>query len=191
MKSVLRLAPLTLLLGLFLLAGCASTINKSDSTRPTSAKSNFGKWLGKGQESSVFYHDFEDVLIPSEMKLLSKDSILFETPQVKTGVLVYEGRVDAVSLFNFFMGNMPKDNWTVRSYFKYNRYLLVFEKPEKDCIITIVDRPMSTLLEISVAPRLMGSGQMSSTSPASFGQTGGYSSPSGSFHPVSGQVLSE
>jgi hypothetical protein len=191
MKNTFRLAPLTLLLGLFLLGGCASTINKSDSTQPTSAKSNFGKMFGKGQERTVFYHDFEDVLIPSEMKLIAKDSILFETPQVKTGVLVYEGRVDAVSLFNFFMANMPKDNWVVRSYFKYNRYLIVFEKSEMDCIITIVDRPMSTLLEISVAPRLNTGGQMSGVSPTSYGFSGGYSSPSGSSIPASGQVLSE
>jgi hypothetical protein len=188
MRNVLRLAALPLLLGLLLLAGCASTIDRSDSTQPTSAKSNFGKWFGKGQESSVFYHDFEDVLIPADMKLLPKESILFETPRVKTGVLVYEGRVDAVSLFNFFMGNMPKDNWTVRSYFKYNRYLIVFEKPEKDCIVTIVDRPMSTLLEISVAPRLTSSGQIMSGSVApapGYPVSSGYSIPSG------GQVLTD
>ena len=178
MRSILRLLPLFLLLGLLLLTGCASTISKSDSKDPASSK---GRWFGKGQEPSVFYHDFEDVLIPKDMKLVSKDSILFETPRVKTGVLVYEGRVDPVSLSNFFLANMPKDNWSIRSYFKYNRYIMVFEKPDKDCIITIVDKPISTQVEIWVAPRLDVGRVSTGTSTTSFG------------YPLSpgGQVLSD
>jgi hypothetical protein len=189
MTHLSRLTSIPLLLTLLLLTGCASSIDRADTTQPKSAKGTFGQWFGRTQEASVFYHDFEDVLIPKGMKLVSKDSILFETPRVKTGVLVYQGRVDPVSLFDFFMVNMPKDNWSIRSYFKYNRYLLVFEKPDKDCIITIVDDRWNTTLEISVAPRLQSAGQMMPGPAASPGF--GSSVPSGYTSPFGGQMLSD
>jgi hypothetical protein len=109
---------------------------------------------GTSTQASSFYYDFDDILVPRELSLIPEKSIFFESPSVKTGVLAFDGRVDAVSLFNFFLNNMPKDNWKLRSYFKYGVYLMVFEKADKDCIMTIVDSPLKTQLQIWVAPRL-------------------------------------
>lgn len=58
------------------------------------------------------------------------------------------------ALFNFFTTHMPEDRWTLRSYFKYGVYLLIFEKPDCDCIISIHKGSLSTKLEIWVTPRL-------------------------------------
>ena len=99
------------------------------------------------------YYDFDDILIPKEMKLVPKSSLLFETPELKAGVIFFEGRVDPVSLFDFFINNMPKDNWQLRSYFKYGRYIMVFEKPDKDCIISVNEKTLTTELEMWVTPR--------------------------------------
>jgi hypothetical protein len=191
MRIALRLVPIVVVLGM-LMSGCASTIQRSDSQAQSSSGGSWGKWFGKGKDDSAFYHDFEDVLIPPGMKVLPKQSMLFETPRVKTGVMVYEGRVDPVSLFDFFMTNMPKDNWSVRSYFKYNRYILVFEKPDRDCIITLVDNALNTQLEIWVAPRLGSPAQGART----FGAVGGgtpAAGPSTLGYPLApgGQVLSD
>ena len=82
-----------------------------------------------------------------------KLSLLFETPELKAGVIFFEGRVDPVSLFNFFMTNMPKDNWQLRSYFKYGRYIMVFEKADKDCIVSINEKTLTTELEMWITPR--------------------------------------
>ncbi|MFP4516033.1 MAG: hypothetical protein ACLFNV_04490 [Desulfovibrionales bacterium] len=128
-------------------SGCA-TINKdgAEGDRPS--------FQTQSQQDTHFYYDFEDILIPKEMQLVAKDSALFETPRARTGALVFEGRVEPVSLFNFFLSNMPKDGWALRSYFKYNRYIQVYEKPDKDCIITIQEGTLKSRLQVWVAPRL-------------------------------------
>ncbi|ACV69778.1 putative lipoprotein [Desulfohalobium retbaense] len=133
------------------LAGCASTPEGASPGEPGSGPFSFGQ--GEAEEQSNFYYDFEDVLVPKEMELVPDESLLFETPAVKIGVLVFKGRVDPVSLFDFFMANMPKDNWQLRSYFKYGRYIMVYEKPGKDCIISLTESSLSTKLQIWVTPR--------------------------------------
>ncbi|WP_457571576.1 hypothetical protein [Desulfovulcanus sp.] len=117
------------------------------------------------QENTNSYYDFDDIPVPKEMKLDPKNSILFETPDMKAGAVVFKGRVDAVSLFDFFLTNMPKENWIMRSYFKYGRYIMVFEKPNKDCIIRIVDHPIITELQIWVTPRFKLSADQFNDSP--------------------------
>ncbi|MFO7785808.1 MAG: hypothetical protein R6V25_14350 [Desulfatiglandales bacterium] len=101
------------------------------------------------------YYDFSDILIPREMKLDPDSSLLFETTNLKAGRLRFKGWVDPVSLFDFFMENMPRDNWRLRSYFKYGVYLLVFEKPDKDCIVSIQKGTINSWLEVWVTPRVV------------------------------------
>jgi len=101
------------------------------------------------------YYDFSDIPIPREMKLDPDASLLFETTNLKAGRICFKGWVDPVSLFDFFMESMPRDNWKLRSYFKYGVYLLVYEKPDRDCIISINKGSLSTRLEIWVTPRLV------------------------------------
>ena len=103
------------------------------------------------------YYDFTDILIPLEMKLDPDSSLLFETSNIKAGRICFKGWVDPVSVFNFFIKNMSRDNWKLRSYFKYGVYLMVFEKPDRDCIISIHKKTLSTWLEIWVTPRLLES----------------------------------
>ncbi len=102
------------------------------------------------------YLDFDDILLPREMDLVPDKSLLFETPGVKAGLLVFQGRVEPASLFDFFMANMRKDNWQLRSYFKYTPYILVFEKPDRDCVISLEEGALHTELQIWVTPRYSG-----------------------------------
>lgn len=107
----------------------------------------------RNTESAIFHHGFDDILVPREMELQPRLSFIFEGPQVKAGVLVFKGRVDPVSLTNFFVNNMLKDGWQLSSSFKYRRTILVFTKPDRDCIINIIDDRFSTTLEIWIAPK--------------------------------------
>jgi len=99
------------------------------------------------------YYNFEDILVPREMELQPKHSFVFGGPQAKVGMLSFKGRVDSVSLANFFVNNMPKDGWQLSSSFRSRRTILVFTKPDRDCIINIIDNRFSTSLEIWVAPK--------------------------------------
>ncbi|WP_456325287.1 hypothetical protein [Desulfonauticus submarinus] len=106
------------------------------------------------REELQAYYDFDDIPVPKEMKLVPKKSILFESAALKAGVVTFEGMVDPVSLFDYYVNSMPQENWSLRSYFKYGQYILVFEKPDKDCIIHIKDKPFNTEMQIWVTPRL-------------------------------------
>jgi len=137
----------------FLLASCAPTINSREKSALSETNLEAENVPTRGAPDS--YYDFDDILVPKEMKLVPNSSLLFETPQLKAGVIFFEGRVDPVSLFDFFTNTMPKDNWSLRSYFKYGRYILVFEKSDKDCIISINEKALKTELEMWVTPRLV------------------------------------
>ena len=65
--------------------------------------------------------------------------------------------MEPISLFNFFQTNMPKDGWQLRSYIKYGRYLMVWEKTDRDCVISIDETSLNTTLEVWVTPRIGGS----------------------------------
>lgn len=98
------------------------------------------------------YYDFEDILIPEEMKLDKERSFVYESPGLKAGILVFSGRVEVTSLVQFFKENMAKDNWKLLNSFKYKGYMMNFQKPDKSCMISIVDGTFSTSLEIWVGP---------------------------------------
>lgn len=135
----------------FFLASCGPAFNaRSDDSQPLTKTQDVSS-----HETPDSYYDFDDILVPKDMKIVPGSSLLFETPEIKAGVLFFRGRVEPVSLFDFFLTNMPKDNWVLRSYFKYGRYIIVFEKPEKDCIISINEKTLTTELEMWVTPRMV------------------------------------
>lgn len=146
-----RVLLLSLLLVFSLLVGCAA--KKQEEVPPPTPPAS----TTQTQDSLHAYYDFDDIPVPSDMKLVPKKSILFESTAVKAGVVSFEGRVDAVSLFDFYVNTMPQENWSLRSYFKYGQYILVFEKPTKDCIIHIQDGSFTTEMQIWVTPRIQSS----------------------------------
>lgn len=99
------------------------------------------------------YYDFNDVAVPNEMTLRSKESFILETPTTRTGVMSFDGKVEAVSLRNYYINTMARDGWTMRSAIKSSKSLLLFEKPDKYAAIIITDRALRTGLEIWITPR--------------------------------------
>ncbi len=114
----------------------------------------------KDEKNAPLYYDFEDVLIPREIKLNAKSSFVYHTSGFTAGVLVFKSKVERNSLIQFFENNMTKDNWQAVSSFKSPRTLLLFQKENRWCVINITDNNWDTLVEIWVAPfsGLSGSG---------------------------------
>jgi hypothetical protein len=100
--------------------------------------------------------DFPDIPIPSELELQSKDSYVFQAGSIKTGLLTLRGRVDINSLINFFNMALPRENWKPKGQFRYRRSALIFEKPEKTCVILLNEGTIWTYVEIYVAPMTNG-----------------------------------
>lgn len=99
----------------------------------------------------VFY-DFPDIPTPQELELQSKDSYTVQSGTVKAGILTLRGRVDLNSLISFFQMAMPRENWKPKGYFRYQRSVLIFEKPDKTCVIRLYEGMVYTYVEIFVTP---------------------------------------
>jgi len=127
--------------------GCAKP--KSSSTTPEEAEFAATE---PDDTPTPLYYDFDDVLVPSELKTDKKRSFVYHTDEFTAGVLVLRGRVEINSLIRFFDSNMAKDNWRLMSSFKSPRTILFFTKANRSCIINITERRFDTEVEIWVAP---------------------------------------
>ena len=107
----------------------------------------------KGEDVGVGkYYYFDDVLIPKELNYKPDESFVYETPQVKTGSMVFKKwRVDSGSLVDFFLYHMQKDNWKLVNTFKGKESILNFSKPDNTCTIKIVDKWYgTTVVEVRI-----------------------------------------
>ena len=106
----------------------------------------------KDEKNAPLYYDFDDVLVPRELKLNTKSSFVYHTSGAVGGVLIFKSKVERSSLIQFFENNMAKDNWQAVSSFKSPRTLLLFQKENRWCVINITDNRWDTLVEIWAAP---------------------------------------
>lgn len=108
-----------------------------------------------GKELTGVYHDFDDILVPKILQVNRKMSSVFETSTISAGVLSLGGPLKMDELIGFFMANMTKDNWTFVSMFKGPRSILQFEKGNRWCVVTLMDRRYTykTQVEIWVTPK--------------------------------------
>jgi hypothetical protein len=106
----------------------------------------------EGVEVGRVYLD--DVRVPSELEYDADESLVYEAPKFKAGVLRFsKWRIDVQSVIDFFMFNMPKEKWTFVNSFKGKQAFLTFSKPEKTCIIRITETWTGMVkVEIAVGP---------------------------------------
>jgi hypothetical protein len=100
------------------------------------------------------YYYFDDILIPKELSYDEDESFVYETPQFKTGSMVFtKWRLDPNSLVDFFTYYMEKDDWKLVNSFRGAESILNFSKPDKVCIIKISETWYgTTVTEIRVGP---------------------------------------
>jgi len=127
---------------LLLSAACSST---SKTTEGSEARE-------KDEKTAPLYLDFEDVLVPRDLKLKTNSSFVYHTSGMTAGVLAFTSKIERNSLIQFFENNMAKDNWQAVSSFKSPRTLLLFQKENRWCVINITDNNWDTQVEIWVAP---------------------------------------
>ena len=145
---------LVVLLGLAWM-GCSTTAKEQQQGQPVTGTTPEGSaWTEVGR---VY---LDDVRVPSELEYDVEDSILYETPKFKAGVLRFsKWRLDVPSVIDFFMFNMVKDKWTFVNSFKGKEAYLSFSKPEKTCVIRITENWMGTV-KVSIAVGPLGEKKM-------------------------------
>jgi len=128
---------------LLLLAGC-STWNKLTGQEEQPAT--------KSEAPNVTYYTFPDIPVPKELELVRDKSFVYETANVRTGLLVLKGNVDINSLEQYFRTNMAKNGWNFLNGFKYATVILNYTKESKAAHIRISRESFSTWVEIWVGP---------------------------------------
>ena len=123
--------------------GCGSSVKER---RGETAE---GSEMGVGK-----YYFFDDILIPKELSYDEDESFVYETPEFKTGSMVFtKWRLDPNSLVDFFTYYMEKDDWKLVNSFRGAESILNFSKPDKVCIIKISETWYgTTVTEIRVGP---------------------------------------
>jgi hypothetical protein len=130
-----------------LLTGC-STLN----SKGTSTSSGAAAPAATVAENAPVYYDFGDVMLPRELKVDKGDSFIMSNGGMTSGALILKGNVDSASLVSFFKNKMPVDGWRQRGSFSSARSIMLFEKPNRWCVILITDGTFSTRVEIWVEP---------------------------------------
>ncbi|SKA91027.1 hypothetical protein SAMN02745704_02284 [Paucidesulfovibrio gracilis DSM 16080] len=117
--------------------GCAT---KSTGTEPAQSTSESQPTAyEQTYENPNYYYDFNDILIPRELDPVDDEKYVFDDPRFLAGFRIFSGRVVAEDVFNFFVNNMAKDNWTKKFSLKAEKSVLAFEKQNKSCTIQIED----------------------------------------------------
>lgn len=101
---------------------------------------------------SVTYR-FEDVPVPRSLGIDEGDSFMYESGAIKTGILVYTGKVRVGESARFFKEHMPTHGWSLVSNFERHDALLTFNKPGWICVISIHPAGMErSKVEVRVGP---------------------------------------
>jgi hypothetical protein len=188
MKKLLLAA---LLATLLVFPACSKSATSDASGDETGSAGGSGKPVETYDEVTSGT-EFHDITLPGDLTRVSDETNFFETRQFKMGILVYEGRVDFNSLIDFMINTMVKRKWVVQSTLKSARTTLVFEKPNKNCVIqisegTIYTRMTVTAVELKTGSSASSTGSSSSGSSGS-GGSGGFSSPSGGTKTAPGEL---
>jgi hypothetical protein len=147
-------------IGILLLLGTASCawLPGSSAQQSDQASMETPQTIAESTANQPVRYDFNDIVIPQQMDLEPDESVAFEVDTSPIGALVFSGRVEPVSLFEFFRSNMPSKGWTLVSYLKYQPYLMIYRKANRMCILHIKETTLSTKLNVWVTPRII-SGQ--------------------------------
>ena len=139
------------------LTGCTQIFagKKSSEPQTSTVSSDIQPSSPVSKKTTAVYYDFEDVLIPLELKVVQDKSVIVSTPGFTSGILVLKGRVERRSLINFFNNNMQKDNWSIVSQIKSpGNSIMVYEKTSRCAVITIKSEHIYTWVEVGVAARV-------------------------------------
>jgi hypothetical protein len=108
---------------------------------------------GPGQPPVTTSYRFEDIPIPPEAVLNRKDSFVFETGRIKTGLLIYEAKGEMGQLATFFKQKMAQNQWRLVSNFELNNVMLIFMKEGMSAVVYLLPQEgEGKRIEIRVGP---------------------------------------
>ena len=107
--------------------------------------------------SDVYYAEFPDVPIPSAMSQHSGSTQVTKSANGSTnGFLEFSGSVAWDSLVNACASNLTRDGWSVNGLFRGEHSVILADKVDRSCVITIDDGFPSTTMNVWVTDKING-----------------------------------
>ena len=131
----------------FLMNGCSTLTGQQKSSSQNKQQS-----ADEDSDPTTIYYDFDDVVVPRELKVRRDKTFIYESAGLKAGLLSLKGRVDTTSLIDFFEINMKKDNWRLISLIKTPATLMLYHKNNRLCVIEVDEDNYNTYTRIWLAP---------------------------------------
>lgn len=104
---------------------------------------------------AYYYSEFPDVAIPNEMQPEKSNTFISYTADgTKLGTQYFKGRVEMSSLVKAMLGHMQRDNWSLRSVFRAQGAIMIFEQPSRMCSIYMHEDIINTGMLVFVSPKL-------------------------------------
>jgi len=110
---------------------------------------------GASGTANYYYGDFDDVPIPREMKPEKAATVLHTASGVKVGTQSFAGGVEIISLNRAMTGYLNHEGWTLISSLRGQNSILVFEKPERLCVIHSFDGRFSPSMQVFITPKIL------------------------------------
>ncbi len=114
-------------------------------------------------------------------------SFVYESTEVKAGVLVFSGKATMSQLVDFYRSKMPEYGWKMVSFFQHDQdSFLNYDAPDRTCQLTLHVGDFSSTITIRTGTKLSTSNGPSSTDSAEEGHYRGSSQPTPNAvsHPV-------
>ena len=96
---------------------------------------------------------FSDIPSPAGFKIVSNESFVLESGEMRAGMLRYIGRAEAGDVVLFYKSQMPRHNWALLNVLEYGDRMLNFERENEGCVVTIRTKGKRVEISVSLAPK--------------------------------------
>ncbi|MDP3786975.1 MAG: hypothetical protein Q8R05_05475 [Candidatus Omnitrophota bacterium] len=97
---------------------------------------------------------FDDVPIPAGFISIPTESFIYQTENIRAGLLRYEGRSSPETVMQFYKEQMPVYNWQSVNIIEFEKKQLSFEKTGQSCIVIIEGfKNGKSIITISIGPK--------------------------------------
>lgn len=97
---------------------------------------------------------FDDIPVPAGFVSISAESFIYQTENIRAGLMRYEGASSPEAMAQFYKEQMPVYNWQPVNIIEFGKKQLSFEKAGQSCIVMIEGfKNGRSIITISIGPK--------------------------------------
>jgi hypothetical protein len=97
---------------------------------------------------------FDDIPVPFGFASIPAESFIYQTENIRAGLMKYKGRSSPEVMMQFYKEQMPVYNWQPVNIIEFGKKQLSFEKPGQSCVVVIEGSGSGeSIITISIGPK--------------------------------------